>query len=618
MARRLSPTTITPSNGGRLMSDVSKETVGLANYLAKVNLRRVRNNEVLREGDAWFAPNAASSVVGQSTLPANVVGMWELDRPNGERAIVAATRTDLYRFNYTMAAWVAIGTGFSTTAKKWDGESLDGYLILNNGVDLPCTFRVEDSSVTPIYEMREMGIASVGTIAVYNGFLVCADISEIPSSQLAGVMLSSDPYGRLSASLLNRIRYKIVWSDYGNPRNWAVMVAGTITALAKNVVTLDYPVMSLPVGSKLAVINAGPNGGTLGGQVGIDDGVPIVSAAGVALTLSVEADGALTYPVRVFVTRFADTSTFSGSSSIQDDSSAIIRLKVLKNALVVYRETGIFTGRYTAVVETPFVFKPIYHGRNVPYFPDCLEDIGGDVHVYATEDRFYTFDGTSEPVLQQDLDLCKNLFFGTEKNPDPHSTFARDSVVSSEILFFSARGVLAYDYLTRTCSFIDEVYHAAAFVRKPTSSDTTVASDFVFLVAQADRIMLFGEDNAGNPIYTRRGESYEAVLSFGTGSVNDEFDEKDLITYVPHLTFAGTVCPVEISLYGCDNRAQQPELLFEETLEDAAVEGAIETFFRNIYYKDEIRFTSTERVEIGARSWQFQVIDSRSATRLAP
>ena len=190
-----------------------------------------------------------------------------------------------------------------------------------------------------------MPIAAVGTIVVYNGFLLCADVTEIQSAQLNSWMNGSTPYGVVTAGLTHRIRYKIIWSDFGDARNWAALVAGTIQAANKDRVVLDFPSHAFVAGSKLAVLNAGPNGGTLGGQVGTDDGVPGTGVVGATLVLSTPADATATYPLRVFVTRFADTSTFSGSSSVQDDSSAITRMKSLKGVLVVYRETGIFTGR---------------------------------------------------------------------------------------------------------------------------------------------------------------------------------------------------------------------------------------------------------------------------------
>ena len=607
------PFTLTPADGGALATAVGIDEAGLTNYVVKTNLRRFHGNEILREGDEWFAPNASKPVAGQSTLPADVIGMWGLDRPNGDRALIAATRTTIYKYGYTSGAWSAIGSGFSTAGKRWEAESLDGYLILNNGVDLPVTYRVEDATVSPINELREMGVVCVGTIAVYNGFLLCADITEIQSTSMVTWMTGSTPYGSVPAGITNRIRYKVIWSDYGNPRNWAVTITGTIQAAAKTVVILDYPSQSFAVGTKLAVVGAGPDGGVLGGQVGIDDGVPITALSGSSITLSTGADVTLTYPLKVSVLRFADTSSFCGSSSIQDDSSAIVRIMPLKGLLIVYRETGIFYGRYTAVVEAPFIFKPLYYGRNVPAYSNTIIELNGESHVYATENRFYSFDGTSQPELFKRLDLCRNLFF-TGLNPgNSDLAFAEHNPITKELFFFCPTGVLAYDYVSEQASFIDETYSSAAYVRKPGVTNVT---KFVFLLSKGPGVLFYGENADGNTIYTRRGAPITACLRAGLGNVTDDFDEKDLVTYVPHITFVGSVVPVTVKLLGCDNTALVPELLCSVVIEDASIHNLVETFFRNIYFQDEISFTSSERVEISARTWKFLMIDSQSATRI--
>lgn len=80
--------------------------------------------------------------------------------------------------------WIVIGSGFSLQGRRWETVSINGYMVFNNGVDLPCTYRVEDLEVVPIYEMREQGIASVGTISEINGILMLGDITEIQANKV--------------------------------------------------------------------------------------------------------------------------------------------------------------------------------------------------------------------------------------------------------------------------------------------------------------------------------------------------------------------------------------------------------------------------------------------------
>ena len=48
--------TFTPAQGGKLMASVSKDTIGVKNYLTKRDFRRVLDREQRREGYDYFAP----------------------------------------------------------------------------------------------------------------------------------------------------------------------------------------------------------------------------------------------------------------------------------------------------------------------------------------------------------------------------------------------------------------------------------------------------------------------------------------------------------------------------------------------------------------------------------
>ena len=173
------------------------------------------------------------------TLPITLVHLAE--RPNGQTALVVGTKTTLYRFyaydgeyvaklagdgyvtsdyvatGYVAAAssdvdyvtltgdgtpyfssqvgeWRIIGSGFSEDGKRWEAVNINGYAVFNNGVDLPVTYRVEDFDTLPIYELRDMGVANVGTIAEVKGLLACGDIGGIDDSDLEA-SLNHSSYG---------------------------------------------------------------------------------------------------------------------------------------------------------------------------------------------------------------------------------------------------------------------------------------------------------------------------------------------------------------------------------------------------------------------------------------
>lgn len=82
--------------------------------------------------------------------------------------------------------WVVVGWGFSPAGNRWEAVPINGYLIMNNGVDLMITYRVEDAFVKPIYQLREQGIAAVNTIwEAPGGILMGGDVAEITPAHLA-------------------------------------------------------------------------------------------------------------------------------------------------------------------------------------------------------------------------------------------------------------------------------------------------------------------------------------------------------------------------------------------------------------------------------------------------
>lgn len=131
-------------------------------------------------------------------------------RPNGMRALIVGTKPRLYKYLALDASgyvdpsaeyidtgdadypywdgnpgeWVVIATGFSMNAQRWEAVSINGWSIFNNGVDLPYSYRVEESEALPLYELREQGIASVGSIAEFGGVLFCGNIKEIKTEAL--------------------------------------------------------------------------------------------------------------------------------------------------------------------------------------------------------------------------------------------------------------------------------------------------------------------------------------------------------------------------------------------------------------------------------------------------
>jgi hypothetical protein len=273
---------VRPSNGGRLMTGTSSEVAGIANWTVKREWRRELEQEITAEGNDQFCPDPDQP--GQPpALGAPITLIAMTTRPNGSKAVVVGTQTKLWRYfaydewkyvedgyvdeDYVeekSGIWLEIGSGFSANGRRWKAVSVNGYLVLNNSVDLPVTYRLEQLAVEPIYELREMGIASVGTISENKGVLVAMDVRQFKTEEiLADVMNGANPYGPITdGSLVDRYQIRVIWAKPNEPRRWGAVVPCTLNA-ASDAITLDWPAKSLESISEVLIVGAGLNGGNL-------------------------------------------------------------------------------------------------------------------------------------------------------------------------------------------------------------------------------------------------------------------------------------------------------------------------------------------------------------------
>jgi hypothetical protein len=606
------------AQGGRLITTFSSDNVGEKNYVEKKNMRRVdRDKEGRREGWFKFRPDTVN-VLGSQHLNSGSrqTLLVEAIRPNGERVVVVASKTTIKKFDYATRTWTDIGTGFSANGKRWQWCTVNGYLILNNAVDLPVSYRVEDAAVVPIYELREAGIASVGFIDQAYGYLLLANIVEIQATQLAGIMNggTGGPYGIITdATKLNHITWKVINGEYGRPRDWAIKI-DVVMAAASSTITLPWTsTVFVANTTKVAVLNGGPNGGVLGGQSDSTDGVLVTGVAANVLTLAKSTDVGLTYPRTVTVMRWADQSSLVGYYPLQDDSSPIIGFKTLNNQPIVYRSTRIFVGRHTGVLGAPFDFKRRYEGGNVPKWPDAIVSVGelGDgVHLYPAEGgRFYTFDGIGpDPVLHKVCDDARNLIFdGTTPASD---VWAINNPLTKEVWFCRPGKVMAFDYEFNTASEIDAEIHAAAFVQRPNSTDKW------FIIAIEGVVYTYGlvkTAEVETVTYHRDGVNAIPSIKFGLTSLGSATYEKTVHGYVALLGSGTPDITLELKLWSINDAQETPDLI----LTDAINGSAWDLFFQEVYFQDQLRVTSAADVnfQLVGRAVYRSMVGSHAITR---
>jgi hypothetical protein len=205
---------------GKLMPGLSSESAGLANYIVKRDWRRVMEREIRAEGYTGLvlSPSVTSDI--QVTPPGSATALTVIamaKRGDGKRVIVAGNPTTLWAYtgteerHYCLSAggesdyfasgsyvdemqygWIQIAQGLSTSGRRWEAVAVGDYLCLNNGVDLPVTYRPGDPAAYTIYELREQQIASVGTIAVHDGNLLCMDLWQINDNAFDDLMAPAE------------------------------------------------------------------------------------------------------------------------------------------------------------------------------------------------------------------------------------------------------------------------------------------------------------------------------------------------------------------------------------------------------------------------------------------
>ena len=611
------------------MSVLSSEVPSWNNYTEKVNWRRELDQEVAREGWDYFQPKEGDR--GNQPLFAGsaVTLLHMVKRPNGRTAIIAAAGDKLYRFyaledpryavdgyfedqfdyiQYFYADWIEIGSGFSI-GHRWEAISLNGYVILNNGVDLPVTYRLEDLTVKPIYELREQGISSVGTIAEINGFLMCADIEEFDADQATLVLDGSNPWGVVGDEVTkNRIRYRIIWcAQPGEPRNWASNGEGSAT-INTTLVTLTRPLSWAETGVEILIEGAGASGGNLSATV--------VTASGNQLVIDTPI---LTSVTNAFVTR--NETPLAGRFDLQDDGSQILRMVPLKSRLIVYRNTSIFQAYYTGSVGNPFAFEKLYNGGKTLYYRYAISEVNGDYHVYAGASSFYRFDLTSrQPVELQTLEVCKNKFYDTATLEQESNIFALDNPLTKEIWFVQAGTVLAFDYFQNTVSEIDAGFTTAAFVEKPSSDIAVRATENWFVLGDgAGRVLKYGRTNEGYRYYLRLGVPYEATLESGLSAFSDEFADTDIRSFLPRYSTQSPELAMKVRLFRSFNPQEIPETVVIHDLPDPKTRNLIPVFFRGVYFKDRITATiESSDVRLISKTWEAAAVDSRAISNSTP
>lgn len=435
LKRSYDPIEVFVTDGGRLLPDLPPARIGPANYREKINFRRGDGEEEKIEGWDYPAPTDTWDGGGVTNfhdgLPAEAIR--QVRRANGSVAIVGCGWGFIKRFDYDSNAWVTIGSGYGVPGdinfRFWQIEDIASYAVFNNGRDLTCTWQIGDAEVTPIYQLREAGYASVGDICGFNGILRCADILEINDDAMEDVMSDPLPYKTIvDSDFTTRINYRQIWSNIDDPRDFGATVSGSMTAGFGSVV-LQWPVASFTTGDIVYVVGAGAEGGNLRST--------IIAVDGDGMTIHL-ADNAVGTVTDALVFHESALETIVGYNDLADDGSAIVRQMVLKNRLISLKASGhVFEEYYNGDLEKPFIAEQMTKTPRALRFPRALANVADRYLLFPADRHFYRYSVGSQE-LEEDKTLfgCeKSLFFDRVVGLGKYDVWAADNTCTGEIYF---------------------------------------------------------------------------------------------------------------------------------------------------------------------------------------
>ena len=517
--------TITPSQGGQLMARTSPVSAKAENYITKRDWRRHLDQEERREGYDYFGDFTGETNTGSQPFPtADEINLIHMARsPSGKTAIIVGSKTTLYQFysldfeyisqiaanspdpggNYVDGDgtdpyfaeydWQVIGSGFSADGCRWEAVNLNGYTVFNNGVDLPVVYRLEWAESEPLTELRDQGIARVGTISAFNNVLMLGDVEQIYTQDISTWMNGSAPYGNYTGST-NRFQYRLMWASNNEPQRFAANITCSATS-GSNQVTMDWPSQSFKQGDSVTIFGAGINSGNLT--------TTISSISGTTVTLGTQAS---TTPSSSSIQRADAVGSIVGYDDLQDDASGILKMAELQGQLVIYKDTSIFLASYTGIVDMPFTMVRLGIPTNKAlFYKHTLVPVLGLYHIYAGRNAFYKLDlQTRIPIEVAKMDLCSNLFFD---NPSVSiastcDIFATDNSLTKEVWFChpssTSDHAICYDYRYDTVSTTSINLSAASAVKRPTLNLVPVETEDWFVMGNsAGTLLLYGKvDNA--------------------------------------------------------------------------------------------------------------------------
>ena len=558
--------------------------------------------------------------------------------------------------NYTKPPTVTVtdskGNGSGVVAQalinsnnRWESVALNGYAVVNNGIELPFVYREEWSDAVPLYALRELGVAKVGCIVEYGGYLVCSDVTEFTEAGLNAWITACeedalDPYGPITPELiekynleLNETQYAVLWSAAGNPVQWGVVTKGSMFAGQKQ----WYPshprfVQSFEVGQDFVVAGAGPNGANLATKItaiykGVDGTVSHFDLEDASTTLdnlnntdgTAGEDG---IPDGTISDADSYSNTVGGDSvELLGDGSRIIKMAKLVDTLVIYRQTGYWIANLQNSVDDPFTFTERYRGQRSALYRHTVTNITDKYHLFLGLTGVFKIDLTeNEPSWVSTFQVGPQVWKDVELH-EQESVFSYDNALTGEVWMcfpsrFKDKATLAFDYRTDTLSYIDQHFTAGLVIRRP-QNPYIEKSDDMCILSYGGTIYTYGFGYGGKEaVYNRVTEPYTSVIQSSLMNFSGRFNEKDIRSYVLLLDQTSPTIGTKMELYTKGSIIDEAVLAAEHNIIDLDDETMIPLWTRAHFYKDRITVTGKDNpMRLASRIFEVSDVESRSQTQ---
>ena len=544
----------------------------------------------------------------------------------------------------------ATGQAYIHPHNRWEAISLSGYAVMNNGIDLPIAYREEWEDAKPVYGLRELGIVTVGCIAEFGGYMLCADLRELDEDSLfkwidacaADPLI--DPYGRITDEMvteynlvITETQYAIIWSKAGYPLKWGPVHEGSTNG-GSDFWIPKYPhfVKSLAEGQDFTVVGAGPSGAPLvttisevyttpGGDVttirmnhSASESDVIDNETGNA---AIDGDG---IPDGTRIDAISLSSLAGGDSvEVSGDGSKILGMHKLMDRLIIYRQTGYWVASLENSTDDPFSFTERYHGQRTADYRNTIVNVAEKYHMFLNQTGVYKIDLTEpEPTWIDAFQVGPEVWKGLE-SAHQERVFAFDNALTGEIWLClpereDGQSTLCFDYRTNTVSTIDHVFTAGLVIRRP-QNPFTETSDDMCILSYDGTVYTYGYGVAERPaVYNRVSEGYSSVIQSSLMNFEDRFNEKDLRSYVLLLDQSSPTLGTHIEIFSKGSILDEAILEAESFITDFDDETMIPLWSRSIFFRDRITVTGKDNpMRLASRIFEVSVAKSRSQTQSA-